>query len=150
MGCILAIDYGTKRIGLAISDEERNFAFPFDVIENKNFNYVLDCFKNIIQEKEIDLILVGIPYGMTPQSKDGTSNKKSMEEVVCDFVKKMQNKLNVDIQVIDEKLSSFIAEENLRESGLNAKSARRFVDQEAARLLLEEFIQKSKKPHKMD
>lgn len=138
MGSILSIDYGLKRIGLAVSDSSRSFAFPYGVIENKNFNFVLSSIKNIVDEKEIDLIIVGRPYHKKLE------NQKSMEELVCEFITKLKASINVSIETVDERFSSFLAEENLKESGLSLKKSKRFVDTEAARLLLEEFLQKSK------
>ena len=133
MGSILSIDYGLKRIGLAVSDPSRVFAFPGGVIENKSFDFVLSCINNVISEKEIDLIIVGMPY-------NHKSENKTMEELVSKFIKKLQEKINIPIEVVDERLSSFAAEENLKERGISQKKFKKFVDAEAARILLEEFL----------
>lgn len=136
MGSILSIDYGNKRIGIAVSDSERKFAFPCSVIENKNFNYVSSELKKIITQKEVDLIIIGMPYSKI------SDKRGSMEEVVSKFTKKLQRYINIPIQAVDERLSSFVAEENLKEIGFSAKDLKKHIDQEAARLLLEEYIQK--------
>ena len=141
MGSILSIDYGTKRIGLAISDPSRNFAFPCGVIQNKGLKYVLFCISDIVTQKEIDLILVGVPYDH--RTKKASKGKESMEETVCKFIEQLKKEIKVPIETIDESLSSFAAEEKLKET-MSSKDLKKFVDQEAARLLLEEFIQKAK------
>ena len=146
MGRILSIDYGLKRIGLAISDELKSFAFPCGVIENKNFDFVLQYLKTIIIEKEINLIIIGMPYSWSRGSKAVNPGKKmSMENLVCKFVKKLKISLSIPVEVFDERFSSFAAQENLKESGISAKKSKKFIDAEAARLILEEYLQSTKK-----
>ncbi|OGI18655.1 MAG: hypothetical protein A3B68_01375 [Candidatus Melainabacteria bacterium RIFCSPHIGHO2_02_FULL_34_12] len=155
MGAILSIDFGTKRIGLAVSDSTRTFAFPYGTIENKNHEYVFLNIKNIISEKEVDLIIIGMPYRRgipmcMPTGKKAEkqrnretekSKKVSMEDIISSFVNKLRERVNIPVEIVDEKLSSFAAEENLKESGISSKEIKRFVDQEAARLILLEFLQ---------
>ena len=136
MGGILSIDYGLKRIGLAISDESRSFAFPCGVIENKNFQFVLLNIKKIIDEKNINLVIVGMPYNM---NKENTTKSEVMV-LVEKFVNKLQESINIPVETIDERLSSFSAEEKLKELGLSAKKSKKFIDTEAARLILEEYL----------
>ena len=139
MGSILAVDYGMKRIGLAISDPDRVFAFPCEVIENKNFDYILSQINNFILEREVDLILIGMPYSMNKKKSD--EKKNEMEVNVEKFINKLQKTLTIEIKIVDERLSSFAAEEKLKEAGVSAKKSKKYIDSEAARLLLEEFIQ---------
>lgn len=144
MGSILAIDYGLKRIGLAVSDPNRVFAFPCGAIENKNFDFVLSNIKNIILEKEVDLIIIGMPYDQRSKIGDQKPEKNKMEKLICEFIKKIKNTIDISIEAVDERFSSFIANENLKERGISAKKSRTFVDTEAARILLEEFIRSFK------
>lgn len=133
LGSILAIDYGLKRIGLAISDKSRAFAFPCDVIENKSKTYVLSELKKIINDRDVDLIVVGMPFNMD-------KTKGEMAENVDNFIAFLKQNLDVEIKSIDERLTSFAAEENLKESHLSTKDIKKHVDMEAARLILEEYI----------
>lgn len=138
MGSILAIDYGLKRIGLAISDPSRSFAFPCKVIENNDIKNVLVNIGEIINEKEVDLVLVGMPFNM-----NGTKSKISNN--VEGFVIALQKNISIPVKMIDERLSSFIALENLKESQISTRKSRKgIVDIEAARLLLEEYLEKEK------
>lgn len=139
MGTILAIDYGLKRVGLAISDPGRSFAFPCDVIENKNCDYLISRISDLILEREVNLILVGMPYNMNKNNSDVAKNE--MEKNVEGFIAKLQKSVAIQIKVVDERLSSFAAQEKLREAGVSAKKSKKYIDSEAARLLLEEFIQ---------
>ena len=141
MGSILAIDYGLKRVGLAISDPGRTFAFPCDVIENKNPDYLISQINNLILERDVDLILIGMPYSMNKSNSDVMKNK--MEKNVEAFIDKLQKSVTIRIETVDERLSSFTANEKLKEAGLSAKKSKKYIDSEAARLLLEEFIQES-------
>ena len=136
MGVILAIDYGLKRVGLAISDPERVFAFPCDVIENKSFDYLTSRINGLILERDVELILIGMPYNM-----NSTSIKNEMEKNVEQFIKKLQKIIKIPVKIVDERLSSFAAEAKLREAGVSAKKSKKYIDSEAARLLLEEFLQ---------
>lgn len=141
MGSILSIDYGLKRIGIAISDPNRSFAFPCCVIENKNFKYVFSCVKELIEEKEIDLIVVGMPYDQRTEGRGQRSEKKkSMQEIVDDFIRKLRKSTNVKIEVFDERLTSFVANENLKNQGIDAKKSKKIIDMEASRLILEEYL----------
>ncbi len=143
MGSVLSIDYGTKRIGLAISDSTRSFAFPHGIIENTKPDLVFSRIAQIIEEKDIDLIIVGMPYDIKPSQKK--EKRKSMKETVADFVNELQGRATIPVQIVDERLSSFAAEEKLKESGLSAKKLKKFIDEETARLLLEEFLERNKK-----
>lgn len=138
MGSILAIDYGLKRIGLAVSDEKRVFAFPHSVIENKSFESVANFILDVVCEKNVDLIIVGMPFNM-----DGSKGKMAKE--VEEFIRRLKFKINIPVETVDERLSSFIAEENLKERGISQKGSKELIDKEAARLLLVDFLTKSKK-----
>ena len=141
MGCILSVDYGLKRIGLAVSDPEKIFAFPLDTIENKNFKFVLSLIAKIIEDKDIDLIIVGVPY----RGKPDITDSDSMESLITGFINRLKENVSIPVEAIDESLSSFMAEERLRESGKNAKEIKSIIDQEAARYILEDYIQNVKK-----
>ena len=133
MGSILAIDYGLKRIGLAVSDPGRVFAFPCGVIENKNINRVISEIQKVISEKEVDLIIIGMPYNMD-------KSKGEMVKNVEKFMKILKEKLSMEIKSIDERLSTFTAEENLRQSNMSSKKMKKYIDSEAARVILEDFL----------
>ncbi len=146
MGSILSIDYGLKRIGIAVSDPQRIFAFPQDFIENKNFTFVASRIKEIIREREINLIIIGLPHDQRVKSQELKTQKQkkpSMQNIILDFAKALQKQLKIPIKTIDESFSSFIANENLKECNISSKKSRGLIDSEAARLILEDFIQQN-------
>lgn len=140
MGSVLSIDYGLKRIGLAISDPLRNFAFPLTVIENKSYEFVLNSIIQIIKEKEVEVIIVGIPYDASGRKVNIPKQKQSMQDIIEDFINRLKHTISIPIEKVDERYSSFSAEENLKDAGINSRSSKRFVDMEAARLILEDFL----------
>lgn len=133
MGSVLSIDYGLKRIGLAFSDPNRVFSFAYGTISNEGKDFVINELRKIIQEKDIDLIIVGMPLNM-----DGTKGEIAIK--VEKFIELIEKTLSIRVEKVDERLSSFIAEENLKGANLSSKKVKKYVDVEAARLMLEEYI----------
>jgi len=136
MGSVLAVDYGLKHVGIAISDAEKKFAFPLIMIENKGDKYLIEEIKKIVEEKEAETIVIGFPLNM-----DKTKSK--MTESVENFVAKLKTTISVSVVTIDERLTSFAAEENLRECNMSTKKMKKYVDIEAARLILEKYLDES-------
>ncbi len=133
MGRIAAIDYGTKRIGLAVSDRDRKVVFPVDVVEGGK--KAIQNIKAALPLKEIDLILVGLPIEMN--GREGT-----MAEEVRAFAKKLEEALEKPVQLVDERLSSKGADVQLKEISLNRKKRNEKIDMIAASLLLQTFLER--------
>jgi len=128
---ILALDYGIKRIGIAKGDTESCIARPFDIIENKNDDFVFEKLFKIIKEEWIDEILVGKPHGLSGIETDQT--KYTME-----FVEKLKIKNpKLRILVIDERLSSRQASTIISKKG--------HLDDVAASIFLQDYIDKLSK-----
>lgn len=104
----LAIDYGTKRIGLALSDEGGRFATPLDVIEVTTIDVLIDDISKLIQRESIQQIVVGLPLNM-----DGTHS--SMTRQVIQFARTLRDSSGLSTLFVDERLSSFDAEQQLIE-----------------------------------
>lgn len=138
MGSVLSIDYGLKRIGLAVSDPNRVFSFPCGIIENKSFEFVMSHISELISKKNIDLIIIGMPLNM----QDKGIGK--MAKLVQAFVKKLKKSVKVKVETVDERLSSFSALENLKEIGLDVKKSKKHIDEESARLMLQDYLLYSK------
>src|SRR5499426_252646 len=96
---ILALDHGTKRIGVAISDELKMIAQPMEFIPAEPFAGVLERIREIIREKEVELILVGMPRNM-----DGSYGPAALK--VRDFVAALKDAITVPIRTWDERLTS--------------------------------------------
>ncbi len=97
---ILAIDYGTKRIGLAVTDPLKMFAIPFDTIPNDK--HTLDKLKQIISEKNVVKIILGNP--VKENGEDSTISKD-----VRKFKSELEKKIDLAIELVDERYSSDIA-----------------------------------------
>ncbi|MFH1067675.1 MAG: Holliday junction resolvase RuvX [bacterium] len=133
MSRILALDYGTKRIGAAISDPLGIIATPLPFFEAEPFPKFAAALKNLVQEKDVRLILVGMPRNM-----DGTFGPAA--EAARQWIEKLKPSLNTPIQTVDERLSTVQASRLLREAGHDAKKQKSKVDSAAAQILLQQFL----------
>jgi putative Holliday junction resolvase len=129
----MGIDYGEKRIGIALSDPLLTFAYPFTTLQNDHD--LLTNLSKIIIEKKIKKIILGLP-----SERFASSNR------LADKVKKLKNEIetNNKIEVVlwDEEYSSAIAKEKIVES-VSKKSKRKskeLLDQHSAALILQEFL----------
>ncbi|MCK4525169.1 MAG: Holliday junction resolvase RuvX [Candidatus Andersenbacteria bacterium] len=132
MAKILAIDYGDKRIGLAISDENEKLASCFLTLENKSPENLIEKIKKIILEKNIQKIILGIPIGF----KGGSVQTKNIRE----FSAKLNENVDIPIIEINEIFTSKMAKENLRKAGVKSENIKEFIDQEAARIILQDYL----------
>lgn len=136
-GRILAIDYGEVRIGLAISDPLRIFAFPLTVIDlRKNVEFI-KTIQDIIKEKEVKKVIIGYPLMM-----DGSEGIQTGK--VKNFVEEFKGKINVDIEVVDERLTTAVAQRALTDIGIGQKKQRNIIDKVAAAKLLETYLELNK------
>jgi|SRR3989344_598409 len=125
----IGIDYGEKRIGVAVSDEGGTMAFPLNVIPNQQ-KKVLEYLKNLIAERGIGAIVLGLPLGFSMQETHSTKKARELGE----FLKK---ELNIEIIFQNEVLSTAEVEK----SG----SAREgMVDASSAALILQSFLDNKK------
>jgi putative Holliday junction resolvase len=130
---ILALDHGTKRIGVAVSDELKMIAQPLEYIPAEPFAGFLDRLKEILREKEVELILVGMPRNM-----DGSYGPAAA--AVRDFVDQLRNLVTVPLVTWDERLSTVQAQRLLRQAGHKAKQQKGRVDASAAAILLQSYL----------
>jgi putative Holliday junction resolvase len=98
---ILALDHGTKRIGVAVSDELKLIAQPLEYIPAEPFAGFLDRLKEILRDKEVELILVGMPRNM-----DGSYGPAALK--VREFVGVLKEAVPIPLQTWDERLTSEI------------------------------------------
>ena len=135
MGRFLGIDYGKKRIGLALSDIMAIFAQPFDVIESKGIkNDALNILK-ISKENSVSCIVIGIPIRLdTSEGEMAELTKEFIEEL-----KKLTTEIKIDI--IDERLTTVQAERMLTEEANMSREKRKNVrDKIAATFILQTYL----------
>ena|SRR5213594_3183048 len=130
---VLAIDHGSRRMGIAISDETKTIAQPLDFIASEPFDKFLERLKQIIREKEVDLILVGIPRNM-----DGSYGPAALK--VQEFVAVLKDAVPIAIKSWDERLTSAQANRFLIEADVRRSKRKEKVDKTAAAILLQSFL----------
>jgi putative Holliday junction resolvase len=130
---ILAIDHGTKRIGLAISDELGIIAQPLEFVAAEPFDKFLARVKQIVHEKQVELLLVGMPRNM-----DGSYGPAALK--VQEFVAVLGEALTMPIKTWDERLTSAQANRFLIEGNMRREKRKTKVDQTAAAILLQSYL----------
>jgi putative holliday junction resolvase len=130
---ILALDHGTKRIGVAVSDETRTIAQPLEYIPAEPFAGFLERLKQLIREKEVGQILIGLPRNM-----DGSYGPAA--EKVQTFVAVLASAITIPIKTWDERLTSAQANRVLIQGGARRAKRREKVDQTAAAILLQSYL----------
>ncbi len=133
MSRILALDFGTKRIGIALSDPTMSLASPHPFLDATPFKDFVDKIKTIVRTKEVIMILIGIPRNM-----DGSYGPSS--EKALDFSRRLQDLLIVPIKTIDERLSTVEAQRRLQEAGKNQKQQRSVIDSSSAVVILQSYL----------
>ncbi len=130
---ILAIDFGTKRIGLAVSDALGMTAQGLPTLERTRIADDLKTLRGLAEEYSVAKVLVGNPI-----SKSGS--KTTMSQLATEFAQKLQKYLSCPVEMHDERLTSVVANQMLREAGLSVGKRQRAVDRVAAVLLLQSYL----------
>jgi len=130
---ILALDQGTKRVGVAISDELKLIAQPLEFIPAEPFDAFLSRLKQLIKDKHIELILVGMPRNM-----DGSYGPAAQRTEA--FVTALRNELTVPIKTLDERLTTVQAERTLIQAGVKRAKRKLAADKMAAAVLLQSYL----------
>ena len=135
MSKIIAIDYGLKRIGVAISDESRVLAFGLDTV---SVSEIIPFLTQIVNKEYIDVFVIGKPL-----QKDNTQSE--IENEILRFIKKLKLIFpQIVIERYDERFTSLIAKKTIVESGINKKKRadKKLVDKISATLILQSFLEK--------
>ena len=130
---ILALDHGTKRMGIAVSDELKLIAQPLEFIPAEPFGGFLERLKQILREKEVELILLGMPRNM-----DGSYGPAALK--VQEFAAVLGGAVAVPIKLWDERLTSAMANRFLIEGNVRRAERKEKVDKMAAAILLQSYL----------
>jgi putative Holliday junction resolvase len=130
---VLAIDHGSKRMGIAVSDELKMIAQPLEFIPAEPFPAFLARLEEIIRDKEVESILVGLPRNM-----DGSYGPAALK--VKDFVEVLKGALSVPIKTWDERLTSAQANRLLIQGNVRRDKRKEKVDAMAAAILLQSYL----------
>lgn len=130
---VLALDYGTHRIGVAVSDETCSIAQPLETIPATPFADFLQRLKQITKEKEVSLIIVGMPRNM-----DGSYGASALK--VQEFVNALKDAITIPVRTLDERLTTVQAQKSLISGGAKKKARKQKIDQTAAAVLLQCYL----------
>lgn len=132
MSRVLGVDYGTKRVGLAISDELRITARPLDVVARPD---VIEYVERLAQEMEIAKIVVGLPVSLGGGEGDSAVGARLLGQ-------QLNEATSLPVDFLDERFTSRMAESALLESGMKRRGRRQKVDKVAAAIILQEYLDK--------
>ena len=136
MGRFLAIDYGSKRVGLAISDPSKKIAKAYKTLSNDSVDALLSCIKNEIKINSVEKIILGLPIGMNGKNTSQT-------KLVLKFNDELKNYFSIPIVLEDERLTSVHAKKSLVFQGFKSTSNKENIDSTAAALLLQNYLNRS-------
>ena len=131
MNRILGLDFGRARIGVAISDELQMLAHPLETIPANE--EPASRVAEIVREKQVDHVVAGIPRQMNGQI--GTAATEVLE-----FVEKLRAILPCPVVTWDERLPTVAAHRALRDAGKKTRDTRGYVDQVAAQMILQTYL----------
>ena len=138
---ILGLDYGSKTVGVALTDELLITAAPFETIVRKEENKLrrtLARIEAIIEEKGVTEIVLGNPVHM-----DGSPSERSI--LTAAFKEKLERRTGLPVALMDERLTTAEADEILKESGIPKEDRKQYIDQVAASLILKAYLEQRKK-----
>ncbi len=130
---ILGIDYGSKRMGLAVSDPTRMIARSLVVITRTDLKRDLDRLVEVIEQQEASDIVIGMPV-----SKNGSLGEKAKE--VIDFIDKMKKRIKIPIIQWDERFTTVISERLLIEADMSRARRKQVIDKVAASVMLQSYL----------
>ena len=130
---LIGLDLGSKRIGVSICDEKQLIATPYKTIHKSKNNELIKELKNIIQENDIKAIIIGYPLNM-----DGSLG--SSAQSVNDVSKNIDNEIDVDVCLWDERLSTVGAFNLSSQLDVNVSKREKNIDQNAAAFILQGAI----------
>lgn len=137
---VLGVDWGERRVGLAISDADQVLALPLRVEQCSSCDQALAIVERAVRELGVERVVVGHPVNM-----NGTRGKQARRAE--EFAAKLRERIPVPVELWDERLSSRAVERALREGGIKARQQRGRVDQLAAQWILQGYLDCKGSPH---
>jgi len=129
----VGIDYGTKRIGISISDSSQIIATSLCAIENKN---IFSFLKELLEKEEVDTIVIG-------EAKNLDTAETDSSKQIYQFVEKLKNQFpKILIKTIDERFTSKIAFQSIIDSGIKKKKRKNksLIDKVSATIILQDYL----------
>jgi len=130
---ILALDFGEKRIGVAVSDALNIIAQSVGTIERKGIKNDLKKIQELVREYDANRLIVGLPLNM-----DGTKGKSA--DFAVTFVDEIKKEIKIEVEMMDERLTTAQGERILLEADVSRKNRRKNLDKIAAQLILQNYL----------
>lgn len=132
---ILGIDFGLKRVGVAISDTDLKIALPRDPIDNHGYDDVLNDIKAICDESFIKSVVLGYPVGFKGE-------RTNIIEKVDDFAALLKEKLKLEVILIDERYTTIQAHKYMNDAGIKKSRKQGLKDSISATIILQVYLDK--------
>ncbi|MEM7052723.1 MAG: Holliday junction resolvase RuvX [Acidobacteriota bacterium] len=129
----LGIDFGERRIGIAISDPEGRLAVPLKTLERRRDRAAIGALVHLVAEEAVEALVIGEPRGL-----DGRRGEAAERAVA--FGRRLANATGLPLETIDEALTSVAAAERLRAAGVDLRKHPERIDAVAAQLLLQDAL----------
>lgn len=133
----MGVDYGDKRVGIALSDALQIIASAFDVIPNQGVEQTLEKLGEIIKTYNVTDVAFGLPVNM-----DGSEGERAA--LHREIGNKLQSKTGVNVHYIDERLTSYEAEQYLKEAKVKWEKRKELIDKISAQIILQTYMNSKK------
>ena len=133
---IMGLDYGSRTVGVAISDELLLTAQAKEIIRRKEENKLrrtLARIEELIQEYGVEKIVLGLPLNM-----DESVSERS--QLCLEFKDKIERRTGIPVEMLDERLTTVAADEIMDEAGIKGKKRKEYVDMIAAQIILQDYL----------
>ena len=135
---IMAIDYGDKRVGVALSDPMHIISYPLCTINNYSKEILIDNILEILNEKDVNKIIIGLPLSMSGKYSNQTKKVICFKDLL---IKELAIKnLNITINTLDERLSSVSAKNIMIKQGIKTGHNKSKIDELSAAIILQEYL----------
>lgn len=135
---VIGLDYGTKTVGVALSDETKLIAQPFVTIERKQANKLRQTYAQIeaiIKEHDVELIVLGLPKNM-----NNTEGERA--EATYEFKEALERRTGLAVELVDERLTTIEADRILEDTGVAHSARKEHIDKMAAAIILQNYLDK--------
>ena len=138
---IMGLDYGSKTVGVAVSDPKGIIASGVEIIRRKDENHLrqtLSRIEELILEYEVGEIVLGLPKNMN-------TSEGVRVELTMDFKEKLERRTNLPVFMYDERLTTVMADKTMMEAGVRRENRKDYVDMIAATIILQDYLDRKKR-----
>ena len=138
---IMGLDYGSKTVGVAVSDPLLITAQGLEIIRRKDENKLrqtLARIEELIEEYEVSEIVLGYPKNMN-------NSEGFRAELTMEFKEKLERRTGLPVYLYDERLTTVIADKTMMEAGVRRENRKEYVDMIAATIILQDYLDRKKR-----